>query len=124
MVLVGCAEHRSVQVTPLPAMPAEPALSAEPIPVLMPHSYTLIEETLTLSVAHPVTQRGDCTVKLVSIADDGTTRIRVVENGRELTAHPGEFFDSAEFGSQGLQLISASKKAGTASMISRGCISQ
>ena len=107
-----------VQVTPLPAV------SSEPIPLLMPHSYTLVEQTLTLSVARPLTRRGDCSMRLVSIADDGATRIRIVATGRELTAHPGEFFDSAEFGSQGLQLISASKKTGVVSMVSRGCISE
>jgi hypothetical protein len=91
---------------------------------LAPLSYTHVEETLTFSIAHPLTQRGDCNVRLVSIADDGTTRIRVVETGRELTAHPGEFFASPEFGMHGLQLVSASKKSGVVSMISRGCISQ
>ena len=124
LVLVGCAEHRSVQVTPLPSRSPEPPLSSGPIPVLMPQSYSVVEQTLMLSVSHPVTPRGDYKVRLVSIAADGTTRIRVVETGRELTLRPGEFFDGAEFGSQGLQLISASRMKGTASLISRDCISE
>jgi hypothetical protein len=123
MVLAGCAGRRPVQVTPLPPRSQEAAFSSQPIPVLMPHSYTLVEQPLTLSVSRPLAQRGDCSVRLISIADDGTTRIRIVETGTELAAHPGEFFDSAEFGSQGLQLVSASKKTGVVSLISRGCIS-
>ena len=97
---------------------------SEPLAVLMPHSHTLVQETLTLTPARPVTQCGNYNVRLVSIADDRTTRIQVVETGTELAARPGGFFASQEFGSEGLQLISASKATGAVSMISRGCISQ
>jgi hypothetical protein len=90
----------------------------------MPHSHTLVQQTLTLTFTRPVIQRGDYQIRLVSIAGDGTTRIQVVETGKELTAQPGGFFASQEFGSEGLQLISASKASGAVSMISRGCISQ
>ena len=123
-VLVGCAAPRSAQVTLLPARSSEPTLSSAPIPALMPHSYALVEEKLTLSAAHPVTRRGECQIRLVSIVDDGATRIRIVETGKELTAHPGGFFASSEFGSQGLQIIAASKSTGAVSMISRGCTSE
>ena len=124
VMLVGCAHHSLVQVTPLPSSLPERAPFSEPIPPLMPHSYTLMQQTLTLSTAQTVALRGDSKIELVSIADDGTTKIRIVETGKELSAHLGDFFDSAEFGSQGLQLISASKKIGAVSMISRYCISK
>jgi hypothetical protein len=119
IAFAGCAGHRSARVTPLP-----PTVSSEPVPVLTPHSHTLVQETLTLTLTRPTTQRGDYHVGLVSIADDGTTRIQVVETGKELTAQPGGFFASQEFGSKGLQLLSASKASGAVSMVSRGCISQ
>jgi hypothetical protein len=82
-LLGGCNTYRVVPVTHLPDL-SEPAPSVAAIPTLMPQSYTLVEEPLTLSPAHPLGQHGDCQFRLISIAGDGTTRIRLVQTGREL----------------------------------------
>lgn len=87
-------------------------------------SHTLVVQDFTLTHAKPTAQLKQYSIKLVSIADDGTTQIRVTQTDKVLSALPGHCFVSYEFGQEGLQLLSASKSNGTATMISRGCISQ
>ncbi len=86
-------------------------------------TYSLVLQDITLSVAKPTAQLGEYTIRLLSIADDGMTEIRVIQTDKVLSARPGQCFVSYEFGQEGLQLLSASKSSGTVSMISRGCIS-
>ena len=76
-----------------------------------------------MSTAKPTAQLGQYSIRLLSIADDGTTQIRVGQTDKVLSARPGHCFVSYEFGQEGLQLLSASK-SGTATMTSRGCVSQ
>jgi hypothetical protein len=87
-------------------------------------THTLMVQDLTLSHAKPTAQLGQYSIRLLSIADDGTTQIRVTQTDKVLSARPGQCFVSYEFGQEGLQLLSASKSSGTATMTSRGCISQ
>jgi len=119
-IFVGCALRPStVQLTRLPASTPEDVVVSTP-----PITHTLIVQDLTLSTAKPTAQLGQYSIRLLSIADDGTTQIRVAQTDRVLGARPGECFVSYEFGQRGLQLLSASKSSGTATMTSRGCISQ
>ncbi|HTL18086.1 MAG TPA: hypothetical protein VL793_12680, partial [Patescibacteria group bacterium] len=53
-------------------------------------------------------------LRLVSIGQKGTTVIELVETGERLTAKPGDFFGSEGFGSERLQLLSASPTTGEA----------
>jgi predicted ATPase len=85
-------------------------------------TYTLVEPDITLSDAKQTVQLGQYSIRLLSIADDGTTQIRVAQTRRVLSARPGECFVSYEFGREGLQLLSASKTTGTATMKSIGCM--
>ena len=87
-------------------------------------THTLIVQDLTLSTAKPTAQLGQYSIRLLSIAEDGTTQIRVAQTDEVLSARPGQYFVSYEFGQEGLQLRSASKSSGTATMTSRDCISQ
>jgi len=89
-----------------------------------PVTHTLVVQDLTLSTTKPTAQLGQYSIRLLSVAEDGTTQIRVAETDKVLSARPGECFVSYEFGRQGLELLSASKSSGTAIMTSRGCISQ
>ena len=87
-------------------------------------THTLLMQDVTLSQAKPTAQLGQYSIRLLSIADDGTTQIRVAQTGKTLSACPGQCFVSYEFGQEGLELLSASKSSGTATMTSRGCIRQ
>jgi hypothetical protein len=86
-------------------------------------TYSLVQQDITLSLAKPTAQLGQYSIRLLSIADDGTTEIRVTQTDKVLSARPGQCFVSYEFGQEGLQLLSASKISGMVSMVSRGCIS-
>jgi hypothetical protein len=86
-------------------------------------TYSLVQQDITLSLAKPTAQLGQYSIRLLSIADDGMTAIRVTQTDKVLSARPGQCFVSYEFGQEGLQLLSAAKSSGMASMISRGCIS-
>src|SRR5689334_5418513 len=86
-------------------------------------THTLVEQDIALNRAKPSAQLGQYSIRVLSIADDGTTQIRVAQTDKVLSARPGECFVSYEFGQEGLQLLSASKATGTATMILRGCIS-
>ena len=59
-------------------------------------------------------------VRLVGIADDGTTTILVTPSGPELRASVGGYFISPEFGTHGLRLISASAEKHEVKLIRRG----
>ena len=108
LATAGCSSHRgNPKVTHLPGS----------------RTLTLIVQDLTLSATKPTAQLGQYSIRLVSIAEDGTTQIRVAQTDTVLSARPGECFVSYEFGQEGLELLSASKSNGTASMTSRGCIS-
>jgi hypothetical protein len=85
-------------------------------------TYSLIQHDVTVSQAKPTAQLGQYSIRLLSIAEDGTTQIRIVQTEKVLSARPGQCFASDEFGREGLQLLSASESTGTATMISRGCI--
>jgi hypothetical protein len=76
-------------------------------------------EPITLTADKPVAQLKQYTVRLLSIAEDGTTQIQVVETQQTLTARPGECFVSHEFGQKGLTLTSASRATGTATFLLR-----
>ena len=121
-VFTGCEVHGPVNTTQLPAPhSSQTAPATQVVPLPLSKGYSLHEKVLKLRFSRP-TECGVFNVKLVSIADDGTTCIRVIETGHELTAHPGEFFEGGEFGSQGLQLVSASKEAGVASILNTFCV--
>jgi hypothetical protein len=107
MLLAGCSSSRQT-------------FDATRLPI---HSHALIVQNVRLSNAKPTAQLGQYTIRLVTIADNGTTQIRVIQTDAVLSARPGQCFTSYEFGQEGLRLVSASKSRGTASMISRGCIS-
>ena len=66
-----------------------------------------------------VSKRGHIELRLLSIAEDGTTRIALAGSDNNLTAKPGEYFESREFGIRGLQLVSASKADGVALLRAR-----
>lgn len=90
---------------------------------LLPISHKLIAQDISLSARKPIVQLGQYSIRLVSIADDGTTQIHVAQTDSVLSARPDEYFVSYEFGQMGLELLSASKNAGTANMTLRGCTS-
>ena len=60
---------------------------------------------IVLSAEHP--ENNFIRAKLVGIAADGTTTIRVLPSGPELQAKVGGYFVSEEFGKHGLELVSA-----------------
>ena len=87
-------------------------------------TFALMVQDIKLSQEKPTAQLGQYSIRLLSIADDGTTEIRVAQTDKVLSARPGQCFVSYEFGLEGLELLSASKTSGTATMTSRGCISR
>jgi len=64
-----------------------------------------------LSIRQPIDS--DIKIRLVSIADDSTTTIRL-SSGEVLSGKPEDYFSCGQFGSSGLQLVSASHGTGTA----------
>ena len=66
-----------------------------------------------LSPKHP-TDSG-AKIRLVSVASDSATTIRL-DSGEQLSAKPGEYFVCVQFGSVGLQLVSASPQTGVAEL--------
>ncbi len=66
---------------------------------------------IQLSPKHP-TDSGT-RIHLVSVASDSTTTIRL-DSGEQLSAKPGECFACAQFGTQGLELVSATPDTGEA----------
>ncbi len=57
---------------------------------------------------------GAQTMRLVSVAPDGSVTIELVEEGEKFTTNPGGFFVFSSFGTEGLQLFSASPEKSTA----------
>jgi hypothetical protein len=66
-----------------------------------------------LSPKHPTDS--DAKIRLVSVASDSTTTIRL-DSGAQLSAKPSEYFACGQFGSHGLQLVSASSETGAADL--------
>ncbi len=60
----------------------------------------------TLSKRHP--QDDLLKVRLVAVAEDGTTTIQVLQTGETLRAARGDFFVPGHFGRHGLQLLGSS----------------
>ncbi len=85
--------------------------------------HTLVEWHVTLSQAKPEGHVGQFSVRLLDIADDGTTQIRLQQTGKVLSAGLGQYFVSEGFGREGLKLLSASKSDGTARLRVMTCIS-
>lgn len=82
--------------------------------------FTLHSREVVLSREHP---RDDfINARLVSIAEDGTTRIQTVTSSKTLEAAVGGYFVGTNaYGTQGLRLISASTKTGEAHLMRNWC---
>ncbi len=123
-LLAGCgSQSHSVAVTPLPS-PAPKELEVSNVgftPVFTPVSHVLMYRDVSLSLRAP--RDAGLQMRLLSIRADTTTTIRL-DSGEELSAKPGECFSCSEFGTSGLQLISASPKAGAAVFRRTTCESQ
>jgi len=89
-VLTGCAHP-----------PAKPPPTAGP-------GVIQYQGDLFLSLKEP--QKGK--IRLLAIAPDGKTTIRLVDTGEELEAMPRAFFVSRKYGTQGIQLLWASAELG------------
>jgi hypothetical protein len=107
-LLAGCASHQEIAVTPLPS--SEPQAVAEE-PLTFTSSHSLMYRDVSLSLRTP--RDSKLQMRLVSIASDSTTTIRL-DSGKELAAKPTEFYPCSQFGTSGLQLISASHDTGVA----------
>jgi hypothetical protein len=79
--------------------------SSAPVP-LAGLTFSQHSREVVLSREHP--QDDFLKAKLVAIANDGTTTIQSLEDGDTLRAAPGRFFAPGPYGSEGLQLLSAS----------------
>src|SRR5688572_14316389 len=79
----------------------------------LPVTHSLMVQDFTLSDQKQSIQLGQYTVRLISIAENGATQIRVLQTDKVLTAQPGEYFVSYEFGRMGLQLKSATNGVAT-----------
>src|SRR5262245_32633050 len=103
--------------TPEPASSPITPNAAQGTNAFKPISFSHYAKAITLKTSEPPAQIGNHAIKLLSIAEDGTTQIQVLQSQRTLTARPGECFVGGEFGSKGLTLESASKASGTATLI-------
>jgi hypothetical protein len=77
---------------------------------------------VVLSQKHPVDDF--INARLVTIAKDGATTIEVAETGERLTAAPGEYFVSSAYGTEGLQLVSASADRNEAHLVRSWCVTK
>lgn len=84
-------------------------------------SNTLRSKDFHLSLGNP--KDSELKIRLISIANDSTTIIRL-DSGDELSGKPGEYFSCSQFGRFGLELISASHKTGAAVFRCTWCESQ
>ena len=100
----GCSSVPSYRITPL---------SGGRI------THSLYQREILLSRQHP--QDDFLRAKLVAIAEDGTTTIQAAETGEILRAAPGEYFTPGPYGTQGLQLISASAEKHEAHFVRIWC---
>ena len=84
-------------------------------------THTLHSRDIVLSERH----REDTFLqaRLISIAEDGTTRIKVMASGEEIEASVGSYFVGTNnaYGTQGLELVSASKSTGVACLRRTWC---
>jgi hypothetical protein len=76
-----------------------------------------LSRDIVLSSTHP--EDAFIRAKLIGIASDGTTTILVTPSGPELRAAVGDYFVSSEYGSHGLQLVSASAEKHEARFLRR-----
>ena len=76
-------------------------------------SESLMSRQIRLSPKHPADS--DIKIRLVSVASDSTTTIRL-DSGEQLSAKPGDYFTCEQFGTHGLELVSASHEAGEAQL--------
>ena len=76
-------------------------------------SESLMSRQIHLSPKHPTDS--DAKIRLVSIASDSTTTIRL-DSGERLSAKPGDYFACGQFGLHGLRLTSASPDTGAAEL--------
>ena len=82
--------------------------------------FTLHSREVVLSSEHP--KDDFINAMLVSIAEDGTTRIQTVASGETLKAPVGGYFVGTNaYGTQGLRLISASTSTGEAHLMRKWC---
>jgi hypothetical protein len=79
-------------------------------------SESLMSREIHLSPKHPADS--DAKIRLVSVASDSTTTIRL-DTGEQFSAKPGEYFACEQFGSHGLQLVSATPQSGAAELQQR-----
>ena len=107
-LLAGCASHQEIAVTPLPT--SEPQI-AQVEALTFTSSHSLMYRDVSLSLRTP--RDSELQMRLVSIASDSTTSIRL-DSGEVLAAKPTEFYSCSQFGKSGLQLISASHDTGVA----------
>lgn len=120
-LLAGCASPpRNIAVTRLPL--SEPlAPPVEPLDFTYTSSHTLICRDVSLSLRAP--RNTELQMRLVSIGGDATATIRL-DSGQELSAKPGECFSCGQFGTSGLQLVSASRETGVAVFRRTACESR
>lgn len=71
----------------------------------------LMSREIRLSAKQPMDS--DSKIRLVSIADDSTTTIRL-SSGETYSGKPQDYFPCKQFGTSGLQLLSTSRDAETA----------
>jgi hypothetical protein len=86
------------------------------------HTSTSYRREVVLSQKHPVDDF--INARLVTIAKDGATTIEVAETGERLTAAPGEYFVSSAYGTEGLQLVSASADRNEAHLVRSWCVTK
>lgn len=102
-LLAGCVGRpQETAVTPLP--PFEPRIPQIIKSIDFTSSHSLMYHDIRLSLRSP--RNSELPMRLVSIASDGTATIQL-DSGKELAAKPGEFLSCSQFGTSGLQLISA-----------------
>lgn len=85
---------------------------------------THVGQTFTLTTNAPLASITGHLVRLLSIADDGTTVLTIVGSNQTLMARVGEPFSNSPFGSHGLTLESASRAEGKVVLIRHGAESR
>lgn len=81
---------------------------------------THVVQTFTLTTNAPIASMSGREVRLLSIADDGTTVLTIVGSDQILTARVSEPFSNSPFGAHGLTLESASSAEGKVVLIRHG----
>ena len=104
------AEEYTIPVPPTP--PGSENISAP--------AHALIENTFFLSAEKRLNE--EYGVELMDVAEDGTTRIRVVLTKNILSAKPGTCFSSEEFGESGLLLKGGYPTSQSATFVRTICV--